>query len=187
MSASRLIPALMLTVLTAACGADDRRIVVPQMQAAERQPIAYSSVEIREVSLPSYAAAEEVMIADPAGVLEKQGDLLWADDPSRAVTLELTRYLTQISGAQVAAEPWPFFDIPAATVEVRVEEMLAHDDGSFRLSGQYFVSADSGRERARLFSLRQAIPGDGKTYNIGAARSQALRSLALKIAREGLR
>lgn len=181
-------PFLLTAVIVSACsGAPDQRIAVPKAGVGATQNIAYRSVALREVSLPSYAASEEIYVADETGLLNSTEGLLWADDPSRAVTLELTRYLSQITRARVASEPWPFAGYPEAEVELRIEDMLAHADGTFRLSGQYFVSSETGRDRARLFDLTVPIEGDATAADIAAARGQAVRDLAVAIARDGLR
>lgn len=173
--------------LTACSSPPDQRLSVPKVPVKETQRIAYSTVALREVSLPTYAGSEDVYMADDSGLLNLRPGFLWADDPNRAITLELTRYLTQITGAQVAAAPWPFGDYPQAEIELRIEDMLARADGTFRLSGQYFVSPENGRDRARLFDLSVPIPVADDMSGIAQARGQAVRTLALEIARNGLR
>lgn len=182
--------ALLLTAtaaLTACSGTPDQRVAVPPAQIDGTRAIAYESVALREVSLPSYAASEEIYAADASGLLNSTAGVLWADDPGRAVTLELSRYLAQITRARVASEPWPFDTYPEAEVELRVEEMLAQGTGTFRLSGQYFVSSEVGRDHAALFDISVPIPGEATPADIAAARGQAVRDLALTIARDGLR
>jgi len=182
---------LCATLLAAAgCGGPDPlRFSVPAAPAAgERVAIRYGTVEIREVSLPAYAASEEIYVRGPDGALAASPELLWSDEPSRAMSLEMARYLAQITGAQVASEPWPFNDRAQAVVEIRVEEMLADAAGLFQLSGQYFVAPDaSGGGRSGLFSLSAAYAPEGGAPAIAAARGQAVRDLAALIAREGLR
>lgn len=171
-----------------ACGSTtDQRIAVPRLPVEETQRIAYRSVSLREVTLPSYAAGEDIFMADDSGLITGGAGLFWADDPGRAISLELTRYLSQITGAQVASEPWPFDEPPAARIDLRVEEMLAHADGTFRLSGQYFVASETGRDRARLFELSVPVPGEADIADLAAARGRAVHDLALDIARRGLR
>lgn len=179
---------LAATVLLAACGGTpDARIAVPRGDAGQTQRIAYDSVALREVSLPTYAASEEIHIAGADGVIKPGDGLLWADEPSRAITLELTRYLAQITGARVASEPWPFLDRASAEVELRIEEMVAHADGTFHLSGQYFVAPENGRDRARIFALVVPIGGVFSAQDIAAARGAAMQQLAREIAANGLR
>ncbi len=184
----RSIALLAAAATLAACGGTpEARIAVPRADVAQSQRIAYDSVSLREVSLPTYAASEDIYVSGPDGIIVSGDGLLWADEPGRAVTLELTRYLAQITGAQVASEPWPFLDRPQAEVELRIEEMLAHADGTFRLSGQYFVAPENGRARARLFSLAAPIGGTFSAGDIAAARGAAMRQLAGEIAANGLR
>lgn len=186
---TKLITACLAFGLLAGCGSDAMRYPVPPAPApAERVGIAYRSVEVLQVSLPTYAASEEIFVRGADGALTSSADLLWADDPSRAVTLELTRHLSQITGAQVAPEPWPFLDRAAARVDVRVEDMYAAADGRFILTGQYFAAAEAGgRDRSALFSLSAPVAGEGGTAAIAAARGQVVRDLAAEIARKGLR
>ncbi|MFX0545971.1 PqiC family protein [Roseovarius sp. S1116L3] len=182
-------PIAMLAALAtlAGCGGTEERVAVPRADAGATQRISYGSVSLREVSLPTYAASEEIWVSGPEGKIVAGDGLLWADDPGRAITLELTRYLAQITGARVASEPWPFLDRPDAEVELRIEEMLAYADGTFRMSGQYFVAPDNGRDRARLFSLAVPITGEFSAGDIAAARGAVMRQLAREIAANGLR
>ncbi|PVA09154.1 hypothetical protein DC366_15710 [Pelagivirga sediminicola] len=173
--------------LSACGGTPDARVAVPRADAGQSQRIAYSSVALREVSLPTYAASEDIYISGADGVISPGAGLLWADEPARAITLELTRYLAQITGARVASEPWPFLERAQAEVELRIEEMLAHADGTFRLSGQYFVAPENGRDRANFFSLAAPIGGTFSAQDIAAARGAVMRQLAGEIAAKGLR
>jgi hypothetical protein len=180
-----LIPAL---AALAACSAPERYVVPQTPVEGARVPIRYGTVAIREVSLPTYAASEEIQSRGANGAVTSSGSVLWADDPARAITQDVARYLTEITGAQVAAEPWPFFDRAQATVEIRVSDMLAEADGSFRLTGQYFVAPDAGgRGRAGGFALAAPVAPDGGPAAIAAARGETVRDLSLLIARNGLR
>lgn len=190
MMARHLISALATAGLLAGCGEAPLRYSVPVAPATqERVGIAYRSVEVRDVSLPTYAAAEEIYIRDAAGALAvAEGGLMWSDDPARSVTLELARHLAQITSAKVASEPWPFVDRAAAVVDVRIEEMYAEGITRFVMSGQYFVAPDEGgRDRAGLFTLAAPIAPGGGAAAIAAARGQVVRDLAAEIARRGLR
>ena len=186
----RPLIALPLIAALAACGGTVERFgsgapVVDQ--TLPRVSSRYSSLEVRQVSLPSYAASDEIASRDAGGAITTNKSTLWADEPARAMTLELSRYLGQITGAQVAAEPWPFLDRAAAIVDVRIEDMVADADGSFHITGQYYVAPDSGYGgRSGLFSLSQPIVGDGAGA-IAAARAAATRALAEQIARGELR
>ncbi len=176
-----------VATLAACGGTPEERVAVPRADAGASQRISYGSVSLREVSLPTYAASEDIYISGPGGKIIPGEGLLWADEPGRSITLELTRYLAQITGARVASEPWPFLDRPDAEVELRVEEMLAYTDGTFRMSGQYFVAPENGRDRARLFALSVPIGGTFSAQDIAAARGSVMRQLASEIARNGLR
>lgn len=187
MRMKRFSALLLLAALTACTSVPEQRLTVPRAPIETKQRIAFGSVALREVSLPGYAAGEEIYFSDATGVLSTQPGLFWADDPGRAITLELSRHLAQITGARVAAEPWPFGGFPEAQVEVRVEEMLAQADGVFRLAGQYFVSSENGRARAQLFDLSVPVPDEAGITAIAAARGQAVRDLAVAISRDGLR
>ncbi|TCP41827.1 PqiC family protein [Rhodovulum marinum] len=180
---------LALAALLAACSASPARYTVPEVEVAgPRVPSIYGTVALREVALPAYAASEEIHFRGPDGALASAPDVLWADDPTRAITGDLARALGRITGATVAAEPWPFFDRPAATVEIRVSDMLAEADGRFRLTGQYFVAPETGRRtRSGSFALEAPIAAPGGPAPIAAARGQAVRDLATLIARDGLR
>lgn len=182
---------LPLIATLAACGGADptQRFAVPPVAPEERVSIGFSSIEVRDVALPSYAQSDEIFVEGLDGALTSSSELLWADDPGRAATLELARALALITDVPVAPEPWPFDPYPAARVEVRVEEFIARLSGEFRLSGQYFIAALDGsrRDRARLFSLSVPLPEEAGPAAIAAARSSAMSDLALQIARDGLR
>ncbi|MEQ9041139.1 MAG: PqiC family protein [Silicimonas sp.] len=177
---------LALTVL-AGCAAEDRFISAPQVTATERVASRFSSIEVREVSLPTHASSEEIYVEAEGGGLAVS-ELLWADDPTRAVTLALSRNLAEITGARVAPEPWPFDAYPAARVDVRVERFLSQADGMLVLAGQYFVADldGRGRDRARLFSLSAPLANDLTPSAAAEARARLVTELALKIARDGL-
>ncbi|RYH08949.1 membrane integrity-associated transporter subunit PqiC [Tropicimonas sp. IMCC6043] len=170
----------------AACGPAPMRYAAPQVASGDRISIGVSRLEVREVSLPTYAQGEEIWRETESGAIESDPKSLWADDPARGVTLELSRHLAALSGAKVAAEPWPFEDLPQARLFVRVEEMVAGSDAVFRMSGQYFIARlTGGREVSGTFAVRAPIGGDGSPQAIAAARATAVRDLARLIAGRG--
>lgn len=185
------ISAACAAILTAGCepAGPTVRFAAPPAIAEQRVGIAYSTVAVRDVSLPTYAALEEISVDLGAGRIETVDEGLWADDPVRAVTLALTGVLGGATRATVAPEPWPFESEPEAAVDVRFETFVAEAAGRFVASGQYFVApSDEERpERARAFAL--TIPYDPATglRGIARARSQAIEALGLLIARDGLR
>jgi uncharacterized lipoprotein YmbA len=174
--------------LTACGGSPAARYSVPQPAVDETIRIAYGSVEVRDVSLPTYAAADEIHSETETGALSSSSSVLWADAPERAVSLALSRNLSELTKAKIANEPWPFQSFPQARVEVRIEEMLAGQDGLFRLKGQYFVASTRGnRERSELFELFSSYDPLGAPQSIAAARGQVILDLARDIAKNGLR
>lgn len=186
---TRILPAMALFAGLAACGGPELRYAVPQIAPAEKISIAFGSVELREITLPTYAALETIYVETPEGVITPADDLLWADDPVRAATLELARALRLSTGARVASEPWPFDDFAEARVEVRIEEFLADSQGRFRVAGQYFVATRDamGRDRAETFEIAVPIPAASGASGLAAARATAMTKLAGIIARTGLR
>lgn len=182
--------ALVLTVtLTACSGGAERFAPTPAAISAPLPKISsrYRSIEVRQISLPTHAATDEIASRGENGAITSSKEVLWADEPARAMTLEMARYLGQMTGAQVAAEPWPFLDRAAALIDIRVEEMVADANGTFVLTGQYYVAPDSGvGGRSGLFSIAQPITGEGAA-SIAAARAGAVQALSEQIARAGLR
>lgn len=171
-----------------ACGGLPDRYAVTPPTVSERIGISFRSVEIREVSLPTYAAADEISVLDADGTLVAQTGPLWADSPERAVALELVRHLSQLSGARVASDPWPFEAFPDARVDVRFETFVADARGVFRVAGQYFVAVEDGRrERAGFFDLSVPFDPTGELAAISVARGQAVLDVAEVIASDGLR
>lgn len=175
---------LLALCLAAACSSPEQFIASPKLVAQERIASRFASIEVSEVSLPAYAARDEVTSSD-AGVLVLS-ETLWADEPTRAMTLALSRHLAEITGARVASDPWPFDGFPAARVEVRVEDLIV-DAGVLRMSGQYFVvDLDGrGRDHAHLFDLSTPLP-EGEAAAVAQARAQTVLDLALRIARDAL-
>ncbi len=179
---------LILTLVTlAACGAATERYIVSSPQATQSQRIAFRAVEIRDVSLPAYAADDEIVRRTAEGKLVSDG-VLWADTPDRAVALELSRHLAQITGARVASNPWPFEALPDARLDLRFETLVAGDDGNFRATGQYFVAvADGRRERSGVFDLSVPFDPEAGPAAVAAARGQVILDLAGNLARTALR
>jgi len=185
----RLPSALLLGLglALAACG-NAERFASTAPPVVDQVPISFRSIEVRDVSLPTYAASDEIHIEAEDGTLESSADVLWADAPERAVALELSQNLARLTGRRVASEPWPFEAFPEARLEVRFAELVATSRGQFRASGQYFVAVRDGRaERSGLFE--QVVPFDpaGGPNAIARARGQLILDLATAIAREGLR
>jgi hypothetical protein len=172
-------------VFLGACGSPDLIAVQPPA-ITETVRIGFASVEVKDVSLPSYAAADEIAQQGPDGTLITS-KVLWADAPERAIGLELSRNLARLTRARIASEPWPFEQEAAATLDVRFADLVAGTDGIFRATGQYFVGVYEGRERSGLFDLTVAYDAAGGPAAIAWARGQIILDLAEFLAAEGLR
>ncbi|WP_378947610.1 membrane integrity-associated transporter subunit PqiC [Paracoccus sp. R86501] len=143
------------------------------------------TAELKDVSLPEYAANQEVAFQTQDGAVRSNPDSLWADTPARAFTTTLARAISDVSGATVIGEPWPLAEPPARVLEVRVERALAQTDNIYRLSGRYFVADDglkgNGANQARSFDIR--VPMTEPTpAGTAVAASQAIAQLAQQIA-----
>lgn len=173
------------------CGeaAEPVRYATPTPKAQVRVSIPLSSVAVREVSLPAYATEEGIAVASRSGAISTMTDSLWADDPTRAVTLRLTNALADITGRQVASDPWPFQSDPQAVVEVRLEEFVAEEAGRFVAEGRYYVAREEGfgPDHAHSFRLIQPFDAERGFSAIAAARAGIINALAADIARRGLR
>ena len=169
-----------------ACTSATTFVRVTPAPVTERIAISYRTLEVRSVSLPTYAASEQIYGQDAQGVLVSAGSVLWGDVPERAITFELSRTLAELTGARTAPEPWPFATRPQAQIDVRFEDLLAGADGVFRASGQYFVSSESGRARSGLFKLDVPYDPAAGADAIAKARSRAIQDLAIRIAKEAL-
>ncbi|MCX7558165.1 ABC-type transport auxiliary lipoprotein family protein [Sulfitobacter sp. F26204] len=177
----------LLPLALAACGAPDR-FAVKAPEISQSMSIAFASVEVRDVSLPSYAAADEISLRNAEGTLISSSGVLWADAPDRAIALELSRNLSRLTGRRIASEPWPFEAFPDARLEIRFAELIATTDGSFETSGQYFVAVSDGRrERSGLFDLSVQFDPKGGPNAIAQARGQLILDLAAFVAKNGLK
>lgn len=146
-------------------------------------PNRLGTAELKEVSLPGYAADEEVAFQTADGAVRSSPKNLWADSPERAFTLTLSRAISDVSGATVISEPWPLAEPPQRVLEVRVERALAQANNIYRLSGRYFVSDDrgGGANHARSFDISVPMQGESPAQTAAAA-SQAISLLAQQIA-----
>lgn len=88
-----------------ACSTPAKLYPVTAPTAGDKIRTTLRSVEVREVSLPSYASVEEIHIQGLDGALSSSADVLWADIPVRAISLELSRNLAELTGARIATEP----------------------------------------------------------------------------------
>lgn len=189
---TRLSAALGLSLAAAAvlsaCGGPTFRFPTPVVDTEVRLPTRYDAVQVAEVQLPLYAASEEIFRQNPDGSLSGSTDLLWADDPSRAMTLALSRTLAEVTGIRVAPTPWPFESLPDARLEVQVEDLLAQADGTLLLTGQYFLASGEGMagDRAGTFRLTRPFDPEGGAAAIARARAEITTALAIEIAENAL-
>lgn len=176
-----------LILLAAGCSNPEktaRYLVDPPTQARE-VPNRLGTAELKDVSLPDYASGDEVSYQTADGAVRSTPKNLWADTPQRAFTLTLARSISELSGATVIAEPWPLMNPPDRKIDVRVERALAQADGSYRLSGSYYVSDEGfGKDgnHARTFDIVVPLGTDASPGAIAMAQSQAITMLARQIA-----
>lgn len=173
-----------LAVLTA-CGTPTARLDMTPLQSELRLRALVSSVMLREVSLPTYAAVEDIAFEAEPGIIATNEGFLWADDPSRAVTLAMTRHMDRILNATVGPDPWPLGGLPDVAIEVRVSEMLAGADGVFRFAGQYYVGGDGidFPNSSAAFDIGVPIVGEGPQA-LALAQSTAILQLSETLARK---
>ncbi|HRO14003.1 MAG TPA: PqiC family protein, partial [Paracoccus sp. (in: a-proteobacteria)] len=157
------LPLLLIAAALAGCSNPLRtgRWLIDPPVPAGRVANNLGTAELRDVSLPEYAAAGEVSWQTADGAVRSTPRNLWADKPERAFTLTLAQVISDLSGATVIAEPWPLSEPPRRRIEVRVQRALAHADGIYRLTGRYYVSNDSpgGANHARGFDIAVPLAG----------------------------
>lgn len=170
---------LLLTLGLAACGDTKARYVIAPALESTQVQLRVATIEVQDVSLPVYASATEIVVADDAGALRPVAKSIWADDPVRAVTGALARSLDAKSTATVAAEPWPLTDSAQARLSVRVDQMLAGSDGRFTLSGQFALSSTSDAVRESLQRFSITVPmADTTPASVATATGTAIAQLA---------
>ncbi|MDF0595661.1 PqiC family protein [Psychromarinibacter halotolerans] len=202
----RALTTLIAALALAACGEGGPRYLVDSPPSNLRVRAAVSTLLVRTVSLPTYAADEEIAFQDKNGVVKTSNSGLWADDPERATTLTVTRHLNAMTSAKVAPEPWPLPAPPDGVVDVRIENFIATNQGTFRISGQYFIGSEVPvqddifedpdyvprslpaplPDRVGIFDIAVALAGDGPSA-IAEAQAAALTRLSEQIARDLVR
>lgn len=173
-----LILALVALGLTACSDNKARYVIAPEAETSQLR-LRVSTIEVQDVSLPTYASATELVAADDAGALRPVSKSIWADDPVRAVTGALARSLEAKSTATVAAEPWPLSEPAQARLIVRVDQMVATADGRFTFAGQFALSSSTGTLREGLHRFEIFVPMvDGSPANVADATGKAVGELA---------
>ncbi|MGO4909448.1 membrane integrity-associated transporter subunit PqiC [Pseudorhodobacter sp. W20_MBD10_FR17] len=179
--------ALAAALPLASCGDKDARfpIAAETVPAVAKTQVAVRTVEVREVSLPAYAAASEIVVEQMGGALTVVPKAIWADDPVRGVTGALARSLDLRSTASVAAEPWPLADSADVRIEVRVDRMIAKLNGNFELTGQFAIAAPNGamRESVQRFTVTAPL-ADNSPGSVAQATGVAIDSLAADIVKK---
>tara|TARA_R110002051_G_scaffold239372_1_gene299989 strand:- start:5860 stop:6420 length:561 start_codon:yes stop_codon:yes gene_type:complete len=174
-----------LTALLAGCAGSAARLDLAPVQSQLNLRAAVGSAMVRTVSLPTYAAAEELSVETADGLITSNNAILWADDPSRAVTLALTRNIGAITNAKIGPDPWPFAGLPDVAIDVRVTRMIAGADGVFDLEGQFFVGGDGINYANTTNEFAIATPlADVTPAAIAAAQATALLALSEQISRK---
>lgn len=180
----RLILLSLIVVLSGCATSSDRLAMIPISADMRLNPLV-DSVMVRKVSLPTYAAVEEVAFERSSGLIASNSVVLWADDPQRAVTLVLTRNLSDILNNQVSSEPWPLAGLADVSIDVRVERILAGVDGNFHLAGQFYIAGEGidFPNASQPFDITTPLP-DQNLANIAKAQAAALLSLSELIAQQ---
>jgi uncharacterized lipoprotein YmbA len=174
-----------LTAVMAACSGPTSRLEMAPEASQLNLRTAVGSAIVRTVSLPTYAAAEELAIETAEGLIASDEEILWADDPARAVTLILTRTIGDVTKAKVGPDPWPFAGLPDVSIDVRVTRMIAGADGVFDLEGQFFVGGDGIDYPNSTNGFAIAIPmTDLSPASIAQAQAKSLVTLSEQISRK---
>lgn len=182
------LPALLCASFLAACGDTPPQLLSIDAPTAEgRVNVRLQALELGDLSLPGYAVADEVAVETERGTITTVSSVIWADKPDRAISLELTRHLRALTGIRVAPAPWPFDQRPDAVLDLRFETLLARADGTYQVSGQYFLGRlDEGRERSGNFEVREPILQPATPLTISQARGRAISRLARDLAEDAL-
>lgn len=178
---------LALPLALAGClgGEPLRYVVDPAIGVVtERVRTSADTISISEVSLPAYAKETKLFVEGEENTLLSLDNADWGDEPERAFTNALVHELTELTGAEVAAEPWPLGGVPEAELRVRVSHMVVRNDGVLSLAGHYSVRRDraTSRNKIELFSLE--VPASSTApVDVVRAHAAAWRALAGVIAR----
>lgn len=147
----RILSAFIPLVLLAGCtGAPSDRFSIAPIESALSVETSADTISLRDISLPSYAKEPGIFVQNAQGAIVPVPKADWADDTGRAMRLYLVRSLSDITGAQVAPDPWPLEGLPEAEVRIDVEQMFVDSSGTMRLSGQFSVRRDVAVSRNRI-------------------------------------
>ncbi len=180
--------AVVLSLVISGCAivtSDPTLLRMTDVSSDLTRQIRAESVLLRTVSLPEYAAGEDIVRETSSGTLDAVPNMAWADLPERSVTLALSRHLGKITGALVGPEPWPMEGLADAMVDIRIEDMFASADQNYVIRGQYFISGVKRKvtPRARAFDVVVSLRGETLSA-IPDAKAAAILILAEKLARD---
>ena len=173
---------LALCTILAACG-QTQYFTPPPSTSALRLAVTAETVMVNEATVPEYALNQEIPIQQPDGALLADTGRLWADLPGRALQGALTRHLNAITGARVAAEPWPLSGFPDAEVSTFVDDMIVQANGILRFTGSYAIRSELGRDRVGVFAITVPVASVESYAAIVAAHEVAWQRLAEQVAR----
>ena len=172
-----------IALLAGCAGGVGPQVVIDPKTSELRVPARVGSVMLRDISLPAYAQATEISVRSAGGTLVEKKGAVWADEPARAMTGAMVRNLSSITGAQVAAEPWPLEGYPDVELTVRVEHMFAREDGSITLVGYYAIRREQGRSLIRQFDITRPPVAEAPD-DLARVHEAAWSDLAERIARD---
>lgn len=185
----RILPALALAALVAACAAsnapDGPRLYLLEADApaAPAQPVAVS-VGVREVGLPLYARRDRIA-AQADGAITASDEHRWAEEPPRAATRLIARRLGASTGADVFVEPWTPGAGPDVIVTIVVDRFIGSLGGEATLAGQATLVRADRRGSPRTVDFALSAPAGGADYGaLTSAYGDAMAQLADLIAAE---
>ncbi len=175
-----LMPILLLSGCT---GANHDRFLIEPVAAATTVKTDARTISITTVNLPTYAKESGIFVQNGAGAIVAIPKADWADDTERAMRLFLVRSLADISGAQVASDPWPLSGVPEAEIRIDVEQMLVDSSNTMRLSGQFSIRRDRAESRSRIRQFNIATKArSSSAADVVAAHGEAWQELAKVLA-----
>ncbi len=178
---ARLLAPFLFIGFLGGCAASDVSQYAIEGEALETAQASGTRIEVYEVSLPLYMQSQEIPVMGMDGAIRSSSSALWADDPSRAISLNLAEALSRMSGGVASVEPWPLDEPARARLDVRVKTLLADESGQLQFAGQYFMVSDTGRRpKVEWFDIKIPIEEvNGKT--IAQATGLATQQLARQI------